>query len=403
MKLLLILTACLQAVAAFVHPGVVVDQQQLDFMKQQTLAGVEPFASVYQKAIDSKWGSLSYTPAGPPSGGTIECGSYSKPNVGCTLENDDSEAAMTQALLWYISGNSKYADNAINILNTYSRKLKGGHTNSNAALQASWALQKFPAAAEILYYCGSGWSSADFDAFKTMLKTQYLGALQGKDLKFTNGNWAMTIYSAQMAIAVITEDNKLFADSVAKLQSAIPAYFYYQPEDSGTPKTSPYVSPKWNHQKKFGDFTNGICQETCRDLQHVQLGIAGLFNALETAHIQGADLYGQFKNRITTAMEFNTALIPKGYTDLGGEKIKISNKDLCRGKITIVAAPTWEIGYNHYHNRLGMSLPNTESYIINSVRQISFDSGAASLNHALCFETLHHGGDPESEVDEKEL
>src|SRR4051812_7560487 len=107
----------LQSLAqTFKHPVVLVDQVQLDFIKSQVNAGIEPFASTFAKAKASKWGSLNYKVQGPPGSGIIECGSYSKPNHGCSLENDDSEAALTQALLWYITGNMTYANNAINIM-----------------------------------------------------------------------------------------------------------------------------------------------------------------------------------------------------------------------------------------------------------------------------------------------
>ena len=42
----------------------------------------------------------------------------------------------------------------------------------------------------------------------------------------------------------------------------------------------------------FNASVSGICQETCRDLGHTQLGIAGMINGAETAFIQGVDLYG---------------------------------------------------------------------------------------------------------------
>ena len=37
----------------------------------------------------------------------------------------------------------------------------------------------------------------------------------------------------------------------------------------------------------------GVCQETCRDFGHMQMGFGACVNAAETAFIQGVDLYGE--------------------------------------------------------------------------------------------------------------
>lgn len=54
----------------------------------------------------------------------------------------------------------------------------------------------------------------------------------------------------------------------------------------------------WHGQSIFGPAQDGICQESCRDLGHVELGFATLVNSAETAHHQGIDLYGEAKDRI---------------------------------------------------------------------------------------------------------
>jgi hypothetical protein len=47
---------------------------------------------------------------------------------------------------------------------------------------------------------------------------------------------------------------------------------------------------------------------------------------------------------------------------------------------------TWKIGYNHYHNRMGMELPNTHELITTRVRQ----AGMNDWN--IFYETLTHAG-----------
>ncbi|HEY1730591.1 MAG TPA: hypothetical protein VGG15_02535, partial [Terriglobales bacterium] len=108
-----------QAPAAFQHPGVLVSRAQLDYMKTMVAAHTEPFYSAFIKAQNSPSGALNYQPYGPPSDGYIKCGPTSNPNIGCSNSDDDATAAYLQSLLWYITGNQQYANNAIKILNLY--------------------------------------------------------------------------------------------------------------------------------------------------------------------------------------------------------------------------------------------------------------------------------------------
>jgi hypothetical protein len=100
--------------AGFIHPGVLVNRAQLDELKKRVAAGIEPQKSAVEKLKTGPLGALDYT---PHPRGTVECGSYSKPDLGCRNEQADSEAAYAQALLWSITGNSAYAENAIRIMN----------------------------------------------------------------------------------------------------------------------------------------------------------------------------------------------------------------------------------------------------------------------------------------------
>src|SRR5689334_2186179 len=130
----------LAADAPFHHPGVLVNRPQLEFIKAKVAAGAEPWKSAYEAAKSSEWGSLSYK---PKPRDTVECGPYSKPDLGCKDEQRDSIAAYTHALLFAISGDSAHADKAIEIMNAWSSTLTGGHKNSNGPVQAAWCAEQF--------------------------------------------------------------------------------------------------------------------------------------------------------------------------------------------------------------------------------------------------------------------
>ncbi len=79
--------------------------------------------------------------------------------------------------------------------------------------------------------------------------------------------------------------------SFPNIASRVPSYFYYEPWDGTKPVPAPRGVANWYGETVFNASVSGICQETCRDLGHTQMGIAGMINGAETAFIQGADLY----------------------------------------------------------------------------------------------------------------
>ena len=94
---------------------------------------------------------------------------------------------------------------------------------------------------------------------------------------------------------------------------------------------------------------------------HAQMGIAAMMNVAETAHHQGIDLYGEERDRINTGMEFQTALL----LDKKASPPRPTPSWLCEGNVTSRSgnSRTWEIAYNHYHNRMNISLPHTAEFV----------------------------------------
>lgn len=66
----------------------------------------------------------------------------------------------------------------------------------------------------------------------------------------------------------------------------------YLTSDGATPIRTPLISTNWYGTSAY---YNGMEQETCRDLNHTMLGLAGMVHAAETARIQGVDLWGEQK------------------------------------------------------------------------------------------------------------
>ena len=206
-----------------------VNHAQLDFIKARVAAGAEPWKSAFAAAKAGDMGSLAYV-AHPWK--TCECGPFSKPDLGCKDEQHDSEAAYTQALLWYITGDKAYAENSINIMNAWSHTLTGGHKFANGPVQAAWCGEQWPRAAEIILYTYTNWAAADVAQFHAMLTTQYLPSLVGGDCE--NGNKELSMSEALINIGVFNDDRATFELGLKMWRGRTPAYIYLS-TDGPTP------------------------------------------------------------------------------------------------------------------------------------------------------------------------
>ena len=356
----------------FVHPGILVSRAMLDFVKAKVAAGAEPWKGALAKAQASNAGSLGYTPHARK---TVECGSFSNPDVGCSDEKNDCVAAYTHALLWAYTGNEAHAKKAIQIMNAWSAVLEG-HTNSNAPLQSAWVAETFPRAAEIIRHTYTGWPDAESERFGQMLDEVYRPMVEKGSP--SNGNWETSMIEATLNIAIFNDDRALFDAGLKMWRERTPAYVYVT-SDGAKPvppprgnKSGAALLSYWYDQSTFVD---GVSQETCRDLSHAQYGFAGIVNAAETARIQGVDLYGEHATRLQAMLEFHAKY-------LNGASVPAW---LCGGSLTDNRAdPMWEIGFNHFAGRRAQALPETQK-LLNAIRPTGTD-------HHMAWETLTHAG-----------
>ncbi len=366
---------------AMKHPGVLVSGEQLKFIKQQVQEKREPIYGEYLKAVASPLAAFDYKLLGPPATGIIDCGPYSHPDNGCHAEDNDASAAYLQAVLWWITGDHRYADNAIRIMNTYARQLKG-YTNSNTPLQAAWSAEMFPRAAEIIRHSRAGWKREDIQAFSTMLTQVILPHIHDGGPR-TNGNWELAMIEGMMGIAVFTDDRALLDHAEDMWQKRVSTYFYNAKLDGDHPRPpDPSVHQSWYGQTTFDESTNGIAAETCRDLGHTGFSISAALAAAETAHIQGDKLYESEEQRLIGVLEFHAHLL------LRKEPAPMT---VCLGKVHYAEGYTFGIGYNEYHNRLGQSLPETREWL----DHILTVPDPVDI-HMMTFELLTHGEDAKS-------
>jgi hypothetical protein len=358
----------------FTHPGLLNSKAELDRVKAEIKAGAEPWTSLFTAMKKSPYGNPDWEPhpLAVVNARTNDAG----------REMADATAAYTQALLWYFTDNEAYAKKSVGILNAWSAKLTNHvSADSQEQLVAGWCGALFPLAGEILRSSYPKWTSSEVKQFSAMLNQAFLPLLVNGNPSY-NGNWELAIINALLCIGVFNEDAATFNTGVLLWRKRVPAYFYLT-TDGPTPMR-PYGTTKldadgaihgyWFNPRAYFD---GLCQETLRDFgHHMQQGLASAVSSAEIAFHQGIDLYAENAARITAAMEFqagrflgqpvSTALFPNGFPAA----------DLL---------PTWEIAYNHFHNRRRLAMPLTGALIATKVRR-----GSAATFNNMAWESLTH-------------
>ncbi len=397
------------------HPGVVNDRQMLDFVKSNL--GNQPWASAWSALQNDSnpnpanhgvnHASSNYQDHPPTDTycatgqtgvvGQVNCGSTSNPDCHCHDQRDDALAAYANALEWYMTGNSAFANKAIQIMNDWSYNLNS-ITGSNTALQSGWAGDLFSRAAELIRWTNAGWKPMDQIQAEVMLRGVIVPNVQN-GVQNTNGNWDLAAGDAMIQIGVFANDNSIFNSGVNIWNGRVPSYFYYQPWDGSSPRwpnggyctggACGYCSPNGSSCDSSGywgqagrSLANGTCQETCRDFDHWQLGMDAMANGAETARIQGNNLFQGQAARITASMEYAAGFLRTGSTSGSGWP--------CGGTVSMPNGVTqgWEIMYKEYNGREGYNLPNTWA-IISSHRPMNYDGTEIEA-----WETLTHAGVP---------
>lgn len=350
-----------------VHLGAANNKESLDYAKSKIQAKEEPWMTKYYQ-MKSK--AVPYTKTTSPQDGNENA------------QKEDAILCYANALTWYITGDETYAKNAIAVLNVWAKTFNGysvppvGQGNQSQ-LNAAWIGTLLGPAAEIMRTY-EGWSKQDIESVKTMFKTKFYPALN--QMSTWNGNVDLTQADAMLNIAVFCDDPEEFKLGIERLEARIPQYFYLESDPIPTDRGLWFNPTKW---------VSGLTQETCRDNgHHAQFALAATLQAAEVAWNQGVDIYGENQERLMAAMELLAKQI------VTGSMQGVSANDTTTRSLF----NTFEIGYNHYHNRKGFDMPYTTE-VIKKVR------GTSNNDWNIFYETLTHGRDLTSDevVNEKPL
>ncbi len=347
----------------FVHPGAIDSKESLDFVKAKILTGTQPWRGEFDRIKLS-----SYATRGPH--GVTKINSNIE---DAEVSRDDAVAAYTQALLWYFTDDETYAKRSIAILNSWANLQAFTAGSDQDRLQAGWIGAVFAPAAEIMRGY-PGWTPGDIEKLQAMFRRAFYPQLNVASS--WNGNVDLTQIDAMMAISVFNEDKEEFAQGLKRLKIRSLAYFYLTsdgPVPSSIAGDGGNLNRFWSNPAKW---INGLTQETCRDNgHHTQFALGSALHAAEVAWHQGVDVYSENQERYTAAMELlATQFLTSSMQGVSSNHLPATER-----------FNTWEVGYNHYHNRAGVPMPNTRMLIVKQIRPLASRS-VWNLN----YETLTH-------------
>ncbi|HEU0185818.1 MAG TPA: LamG-like jellyroll fold domain-containing protein [Blastocatellia bacterium] len=328
------------AQTTFIHPGGLHTQADLDRMRIKVAEGAQPWLAGWQRLIADPDAQNTYTPA-------------PRANMGGSRQraSRDAHAAYLNTIRWHISGDASYAECAARILNAWSSTVNQVPTGTDIPGLSGIPIFEFALAGELLRIYG-GWAPADFDRFKNMMLTyfypvcnDFLVNHNGACITHYWANWDACNLAALIAIGVLCDNQAIYDEGVEYFKNGAGA---------GSVMNAVYFI----HPGNLGQW-----QESGRDQEHAQLGVGLLAAACEVAWNQGLDLYGYADNRLLAGAEYvarTNLLEPVPFTtynncdDVNHYYLSIN------GLGRLDDRPVWEMVYNHYVVRRGLSAPNVQ-------------------------------------------
>ena len=330
---------------SFTHPGLMHTEADFDRMRTKIAAGAQPWAAGWNALTSS---GRAWVGATPNPLETVVRGGDGE-NFRTMVE--DLERAYQFAVHWKVSGDTAYADRAVLFLNAWSSTMKALTGNADRFLAAGIYGYQWANAAEIMRTY-PGWQAEDLARFQTLLLEVFYPLshdflLRHNDANITNywANWDLCAICCILAVGVLCDRRDLYDEALA---------YYKSGRGNGAAAHNVY----YLHPGHLGQW-----QESGRDQGHATLGMALTGLLCEMAWNQGEDLYGHANNRFLAGAEY---VAKSNLQDTSGQyyTLPFSTYVNRQGSFSAVSTagqpnlrPCWEVIYNHYVNRKGLSAP----------------------------------------------
>ncbi|MES2477141.1 MAG: alginate lyase family protein [Verrucomicrobiota bacterium] len=325
---------------SFIHPGGLHTQADFERMKSKVAAGEHPWIDGWEVLLQDRKARSDYKAA------------PHRHMASRQRAQDDATAAYLNALRWVISGEKDHAECAVKILNSWSDTVKEVPRGPDQPGLSGIPIGSFALAAEVLRTY-PGWSGEEQEKFKSMLLhhfypvchdflTRHNGA---SDTNYW-ANWDTCNMLAVLAIGVFCDDRDKFNEAVE---------YYENGRGTGAIRNAvPFIYPDGL----------GQWQESGRDQAHAMGGMGLLVQMCQVAWNQGVDLFGYDDNRLLKGGEYTAQYtIWKGvpytfYTNSSRANQYFISQNY-HGRL---AASHFELMYNHYVVRKGLSAPHVELF-----------------------------------------
>ncbi|HOQ04307.1 MAG TPA: alginate lyase family protein [Anaerohalosphaeraceae bacterium] len=339
----------LQTPSAFVHPGLLSTRVDLERIRAKVAAGEQPWNGSWDILVSNTNSFLHTKSEAVP---IIYAGEGHSENY-IRLARDCARAYQC-ALRYQISGETAYGDKAVEILNAWASVMTGWQGDTNVSLRAGLYGYQLACAAELMRDY-SGWSADAFAAFQTWMlnvfyakNSSFLASHHGTCSSHYWANWDLANVASVMAIGVLCDRQDIFQEGLN---------YFYHGEGNGSIRNAVHFI----HPDGLGQW-----QESGRDQGHTLMGVPLLGTICEMAWNQGIDLYGYDDNRVLAGCES----IAKYNL---GQEVPFVIYMTCRypnwpahSAVSSTARgqmrPGWEMIYNHYVNRKGLSAPYTRRF-----------------------------------------
>ena len=310
---------------AFVHPSIPLTLEELNTMKAST--NQNPWKDGYANLSSSGQSQLTYTMQGPF--GTVS----RTPDVNLNQWKSDMQAVYNLALMWYMTGNTAYAQKSHDILLAWANT-QTNFGGQEMALSIGDYAGTYTGGADILRGTWPGWTAADTTTVENyFLNVTWPASFAGFNTvgPANKGNLTM---SAGIAIATFCDDTNKFNLVINNFRT-LPA--------AGLPNTLP----------------TGEIGETGRDQGHSFDSIGSMAFIAEIAWNQGIDLYSELDNRILACGEYyarNTLMTDNPFVTFGSIDYSYYANNSGVGTYTAACGPLYLI-QNAYKNRKGIPTP----------------------------------------------
>ena len=317
------------SLGGFVHPGITHKLSDLDRMKYMVEARIDPWYSSYKEMEDDRASDHRYDVQGRASNTLL---ARDSPRTNLRAWDNDIRAAYYNAIRWYVTGDARHAEKAIEIFRVWSN-LTSVTSNGTDALSGGIGYIMIEAA-EIIKSTYDGWSDNDLRAFQDMLvypgysttsvpsgdSTFYWKAFQGD--AFRHGNQGLSGWRTVMAMGIFL-DNEIMYDRALRYVKGQPHRSDDLPYPGGGNVSTSIRSvgdyldvynvsratniPDFGYNEVMTHYIyeSGQCQESARDQQHTVFGLGLLTSMSEMSWNQGEDLYGHEDSRLLTGLEYN--------------------------------------------------------------------------------------------------